>query len=142
MSVTDDDRELAEIKKRKLQEMLKKISSSEKATGQEEPHIVEIDDKALEEALRRGENLILDLWAEWCAPCKKLEPIFEELAHQYKGTVRFYKLNVDHYPQVAMKYGVMGIPTTLFFKDGAPAGRLVGLLPKSIFMSKIHELYL
>jgi len=71
-----------------------------------------------------------------------LEPIFEELARQYKDVVKFYKLNVDRYPHVAMKYGVMGIPTTLFFKDGAPAGRIVGLRPESIFISKVHELYL
>lgn len=104
-------------------------------------YVVEMDDEALEDALKRGENLVLDLWAEWCAPCKMLEPTLEELACQYKDIVKFYKLNVDRYPHVALKYGVMAIPTTLFFKDGSPAGRIVGLVPKAVLISKLHELY-
>lgn len=138
-----DDRELEEIRRKKMREYLDMLSKGNKEeTKIEEPLIKHLSDKELQASMDAGEDFILDLWAEWCAPCKKLEPIYEELAEEYGGKVKFYKLNVDDYPQVSMRFGVMGIPTTIFFRGGKPVDRIVGLMPKSIFMSKIHQHYL
>lgn len=138
-----DDGELEEIRRKKMQEYLNMLSQENKEEKRKkEPPVKHISDKELQASIEAGEDFLLDLWAEWCGPCKMLEPIFEELAREYGGRVKFYKLNVDKYPQVSMRYGVMGIPTVLFFRGGKPVDRLVGLMPKSIFMSKIHQHYL
>jgi len=137
-----DDRELEELRRKKMQEYLNTLSRGNTMPKEEEPLIKHISDKELQAAMEAGENFLLDLWAEWCGPCKMLEPIFKELSEEYKGKVKFYKLNVDEYPQVSMRFGVMGIPTVLFFRGGKAIDRIVGLMPKSTFLGKIHQHYL
>jgi thioredoxin 2 len=72
----------------------------------------------------------MDLWAPWCAPCRTIGPILEELAAKYAGGVKVVKLNIDENPLTASKYDVHNIPTMLLFKDGNLTNRLVGALPK------------
>lgn len=74
--------------------------------------------------------VIVDFWAEWCAPCRMMEPIYEELASKYEGKMKFAKLNVDENPDVAEKYGIMAIPTMIIFKNGVEVERIIGALPK------------
>ncbi len=73
---------------------------------------------------------VVDFWAEWCAPCRALSPIVEELADENEGAVRVGKLNVDENPKTATKYGIRGIPTLLFFKDGETKEQMVGVRSK------------
>ncbi len=73
---------------------------------------------------------IVDFWAEWCAPCRMLAPIVEQLAEENKGSVIVGKLNVDENPKTATKYGIRGIPTLLFFKDGKVQEQVVGVRSK------------
>lgn len=75
--------------------------------------------------------ILVDFWAEWCGPCKALAPIIEELAKQYEGKMRVGKVNVDENNNLAMRYGVMSIPTMKFFKQGKVAAELIGAQPKS-----------
>ena len=70
--------------------------------------------------------VVLDFWAEWCPPCRALAPTFEELARQYEGRVRFFKLNVDENQQVPQRFGIKGIPTLVFFDGGREVERVVG----------------
>lgn len=92
---------------------------------------VELNDNTFaREVLAADTSVMVDCWAPWCGPCRKLSPIIEELASDYANGVKIAKLNVDENPVTASQYGVHSIPTILFFKDGKLVQRLVGALPK------------
>jgi thioredoxin 2 len=88
------------------------------------------DDSFSREVLAADLSVLVDCWAPWCGPCRKLGPIIEELAADYVGGVKIAKLNVDENPATAAQYGIHSIPTMLLFKDGKLVNRLVGALPK------------
>jgi thioredoxin 1 len=83
------------------------------------------------EVLASSKPVLVDLWAEWCMPCKAMEPAMKELAQEFEGQVEIAKLNVDENPALAQSLDVMSIPTLMLFKDGKPVSRLVGLQPKN-----------
>ena len=75
---------------------------------------------------------LVDFWAEWCGPCKQIEPILEEISKEKKDLINIYKINIDNNPEVPQKYGVRGIPTLMFFNDGKLVDTKVGSLSKSL----------
>ena len=81
--------------------------------------------------------VLVDFWATWCMPCKKLGPILEEVSREYEGKVKFAKLNVEEGQQVASKFGIMSVPTMVIFKDGKVKNQIVGLLSKDELKKKI-----
>ena len=83
-----------------------------------------------QEVLNSPQPVLVDFWAQWCPPCRMLEPIFEEVAKQYGDKVKFAKLNVDEHPRIAQQYGVTGIPTLILFWQGREIDRVIGFLPK------------
>lgn len=89
-------------------------------------------DGNFEEEVEKSDKLtIVDFWAEWCAPCRMIAPIMVELASENQGNVKIGKLNVDENSKIATKFGIRGIPTLLFFKDGEVKEQLVGVRPKN-----------
>jgi len=74
--------------------------------------------------------VLVDFWAQWCAPCLAAAPVIEELSREYDGKIAFTKVNVEDNSAIAAKYGIAAIPTMLIFKGGEPAQQLVGLKPK------------
>jgi len=84
--------------------------------------------------------VVVDFWAEWCAPCLMLAPTLDALAREYAGKVVFGKLNVDENRQTAAKYGIMSIPTLLFFKQGRLVDRVIGAVPKQIIEQRLRRL--
>ncbi len=88
----------------------------------------------------KSQPVIVDFWAEWCAPCKAMEPMYEEAVHDYQGRATFYKLNVDEYPALSQQYGVMSIPTVIYFKGGKPAAQSIGLIDKSELAGHVDKL--
>lgn len=84
---------------------------------------------------------VVDFWAEWCGPCRMIGPIIEELSDEYKGKVKVGKVNVDHNPEVSMKYGIRSIPTILVLKNGEVVEKQVGVTTKKALADKI-EAYL
>ncbi len=89
------------------------------------------------EVLRSEKPVLVDFWAEWCGPCKALEPIVARIAQEYAQVLKVGKLNVDDYPELAMRYGVMGIPTLILFKDGREVVRIIGYQPRERLLRQI-----
>ena len=88
------------------------------------------DDNFQKEVLDSDQIVLVDFWAPWCGPCKKLGPIIEELANENHKNIKFAKLNVDNSKKIAGKYGIRSIPTVGIFKDGKPIDGFVGLKSK------------
>ena len=100
----------------------------------------EITDANFQELLAEGKPLVVDFWAPWCGPCKMMLPIVEELAAEYEGRVPVGKLNVDENPETCEEYGIMSIPTLLFFKNGELVERIVGAARKNDVQKVIETL--
>ncbi len=83
--------------------------------------------------------VVIDFWAEWCGPCRLIAPIIHELAEEYTDVV-FGKVNVDLENELAIKFGIRNIPTVIFMKNGKVLDKIIGAVPKTKFVEKIHSL--
>ena len=91
------------------------------------------------EVLESNIPVVVDFWAPWCGPCQIVSPIIEELAGDYAGKVKFAKLNTDESQEIAVKYGIMGIPTLKIFKDGKEINSMSGAAPKDYLKDFIDK---
>ncbi|MEP0369192.1 MAG: thioredoxin [Cyclobacteriaceae bacterium] len=98
---------------------------------------VEITDQNFDEILSTDQPVLVDFWAEWCGPCKMIEPLVEELAADYDGKAVIGKVDVDTNPEVSAKFGIRSIPTLLVFKGGEIVDKQIGAVPKTVLSEKI-----
>ncbi len=89
------------------------------------------------EVLKSQTPVVVDFYADWCGPCRMVSPIIEQLSGEYGGKVKFVKVNTDDNPEVAMKYGIMSIPTIMVFKNGQVASTVIGAGPAAMYKQKI-----
>ncbi len=92
-----------------------------------------------QEVVKSDLPVVVDFWAPWCAPCRIVSPIIDELAKDYTGKVKVGKMDVDENPQVAGTFGIMSIPTVLVFKNGQPVKSLIGAQGKDSYKRAIDE---
>lgn len=89
------------------------------------------------EVLEAEKPVLVDFWAEWCGPCRMIAPSVKQLAEEYKGTLKVAKVDVDENPAVPGRYGIVGIPTLMLFKNGDVVERITGALPKNRILAQI-----
>ncbi len=102
--------------------------------------VKEITDSNFAEVLAEGKPVVVDFWAPWCGPCKMMLPIVEELSNEFDGQVIVGKLNVDENDALCAQFGIMNIPTMLFFKNGELANRHVGACRKQDLQQLIQAI--
>lgn len=98
------------------------------------------DQNFQQEVAQSDKPVLLDFWAPWCTPCRVVGPIVEDLAREFEGKVKVGKLNVDENPQTAGQFGVMSIPTLLFFQNGQPVDSVIGAQSKDVIKQKMEKL--
>ncbi|MCZ2808743.1 MAG: thioredoxin [Candidatus Bathyarchaeota archaeon] len=111
-----EDEELERIKAEKMKEMM----------SQQNPGVVELNSSSFDNFLKTDLPVVVDLWADWCMPCRIMAPVMEELAKDYAGKALFGKVNVDQDSEIANRYKIMSIPHFLIFKNGTLVEKIVG----------------
>ena len=93
--------------------------------------IPDLTDDNFKEELASEEPVLADFWATWCAPCRAIAPLVEEVARKYEGRLKVVKVDVDQNPLLASKYDIRGIPTLMLFRESRPVDQLVGAVPRT-----------
>ena len=99
-----------------------------------------ITDSSFDKLLAQGKHMVVDFWATWCGPCKKVGPYIEELAEQYAEQAIIGKVDVDDNDELAMRFGVRNIPTILFIKDGQVVDKQIGAAAKNVLEEKLKAI--
>lgn len=142
VSYPEEEMEIERIKERKMREMEAEIKAMKEGRKKEVgvmDHPITMEDNSFVETVRKYPLVIVDCWAPWCAPCKMVAPVIEELAREYAGKVVFGKLNVDENPRTATEFAIRAIPTMFIFKNGKLVDVIQGALPKQDIEAKVKE---
>lgn len=99
---------------------------------------VTVDDETFVATISNGKPVLVDFWAEWCGPCKMIEPILDEIAGDHPDKLTVAKLNIDENPQTAATHGVMSIPTMIVFQNGQEVKRIIGARPKQALLAELQ----
>lgn len=129
--------EIEEIRQKKLEDMKARVGQPrEESTGS--PAV--LTDSNFEEFIGKHETVVVDCWAPWCGPCRMLSPTIDAMAGDHKGKVAFGKLNTDDNFETASKFGIMSIPTLLYFRNGKLVNKTIGALPRKMIEEQIDSI--
>jgi thioredoxin 1 len=129
------DDELEHIRAKKLEELKGRVQSADI-----KPRLIEIGDATFHSSLKQYSCLLIDFWAPWCGPCRRVGPAVESLAAEFSGQMAFAKCNVDENPATARSLGISAIPALMFFMQGKLVDRLVGAYPREAIRERILSL--
>lgn len=101
---------------------------------------LEITSQNFAEITQQAKPVLIDFWATWCGPCKRLGPIIEEIATEYDGKAVICKCDIEENDELTEKFGIMNVPTVVFLKDGKEVDRVVGLAMKNVYQDKLNAL--
>jgi thioredoxin 1 len=105
------------------------------------PSVIHLDEATFDQALTDSNvTVLVDFWATWCAPCRMVAPVLEEIAEEQTEAVRIVKVDVDNNPELSNRFGIRNIPTLLFFKGGELKDQVVGLTSKADLISRLNAL--
>ncbi|NLA99835.1 MAG: thioredoxin [Methanomicrobiales archaeon] len=135
----EGERPLDDELQRLREERLRKLE--EKFTGTPGGGVIEIADGMFQNILQEHPALVIDVWAEWCGPCRMVAPVIEDLARDLAGRVTFGKCDVDQNPRIAASFSITAIPTLLFFANGMLIDRVVGALPKEAIKTRVMRAF-
>ncbi|MDD1703745.1 MAG: thioredoxin [Methanoregula sp.] len=127
------DDELTRIREKRMQEMREKMREPPKAV------VTHVDETHFQEFIKTNQYAVVDFWAEWCGPCRRISPIMEELSMEFSGKVAFGKVNTDDNRNLAMQFNISAIPAVLLFSNGQLVERIIGAYPKDAFREKIRR---
>lgn len=103
--------------------------------------VLHLTDETFEQTVKNSPiPVLVDFWAEWCGPCRRLGPIIEELAQEFDGKLKVAKINIDEHQQAANQFNIRSIPTIMFFKGGQMVDHVVGAVPKDQLVEAINRL--
>jgi thioredoxin 1 len=127
-----DDDELARIREKRIQELKERTGHAGTTGG-----VITVSQHQIAGILQQHPALVIDFWAEWCGPCRRVAPAIEELAHEFSGKVTFGKCNTDENQQLAMQLAISAIPNIVFFSYGKLVDRIIGAYPKEAIREKV-----
>lgn len=130
--------EIEKIRRKKMEKIMREKAS---ASVQKTDKPVEVTDLNFNDVIKSSRLVVIDCWAQWCAPCRMMAPIVDELAREYAGKVLFGKLNIDENQRMPAEYQIMSIPTFLIFREGVFVGRIIGAMPKKALEQKIAQYF-
>lgn len=125
--------ELEEIRAKKMRNLMSEMSTP----NIEKP--IAISDRNFDQTLKSYPLIVIDCWAAWCAPCRAITPVVDQLAKEYSGKAVFGKLNVDENPETTQRFSIMAIPTLLVMKNAKEVDRIVGVISKSQLEAKVNS---
>ncbi|MBN1431564.1 MAG: thioredoxin [Methanomicrobiaceae archaeon] len=129
---SDEIERLREKRKAEILENMKKMKN---------PGVVVVDELNFQSFLEENRFAVIDMWAEWCGPCRRVAPVIEELAHDYSGRITFGKCNTDENQSLAAAFSISAIPSLLFFSDGKLINRVTGAYPKDALEKQIKSTF-
>jgi thioredoxin 1 len=125
------DDELARLREKRMQEMTQKMKHAEKGG------VENVDEMHFQQFVSTNNFAVIDFWAEWCGPCRRIAPIMDELSKEFGGKVSFGKCNTDDNRRIAMQFNISAIPAIMLFSNGQLVDRIIGAYPKDAIREKI-----
>jgi len=126
------DDELARIREKRMQELTEKMKHTEKAGN-----VMNVDETHFQEFISTHAFAVVDFWAEWCGPCRRIAPIMDDLSKEFAGRVAFGKCNTDDNRRIAMEFNISAIPAIMLYSRGQLVDRIIGAYPKEAIREKI-----